>query len=258
MRLAERVALVHGAGGSVGGAVARAFAAEGAVVHLTGRTAEKVAATEREIRRRGGRARSYEVDVTDAEAVRRRTEEVLAEEGRVDILHNAVTYEEVQGAALHTLEPEAVERTLVTATRAHLNTVRAVVPAMTGQGSGVIQTTVGFGPPYPLMGSTAIAWHTVEALYRQFAVELGEFGIRVQRFRTGGYRESVLNAPDYGSSYAGDSTPEDLLAGLEAGTPLHRLPSLDEAGAYAVFAASPDAASLTATAFNLTAGAVPD
>ncbi|MGC0274094.1 SDR family NAD(P)-dependent oxidoreductase [Pseudactinotalea sp. Z1739] len=256
--LKGKVALVHGAAGSVGSAVARAFAASGASVHLTGRTAAKVAAVAESIAATGGRARAHGLDVTDSDAVERLTRDVVAVDGRIDVLYNAVTYEEAQGTPLHALDVGALERTLVTLARAHMNTVRCVAPTMIDRGSGVIQTMVGHGPPFPLMGSTAIAWHTVESLYRQFAVELGEFGIRVQWFRTGGFRESILQARDYGSSYTDEAEASEVLTELESGTMLGRLPSVEEAGAFAVFAAGESGASLTSAAINLTAGAFSD
>lgn len=256
--LQGKVVVVHGAGGSVGSAVARAFATAGATVNLTGRTRAKVAAVADDLSAGGRRAEIHELDVTDAEAVRSCTAAIVAADGGVDVLYNAVTYEEVQGTALHDLEVAAVEHSLATATRAHLNTVGAVVPHMIDRGSGVIQTMVGFGPPFPLMGSTALAWQLVEGVYRQFAVELGAYGVRVQWFRTGGFRESILQARDYGSSYAEEAPPQQLLDELESGTVLNRLPSVEEAGAFAVFAAGDGGRSLTASAFNLTAGAVAD
>ena len=183
------VVLVHGAGGSVGSEVARSFAHAGASVHLTGRTEGTLMETTDAIVQAGHRARAHQLDVTHGQAVRQCVETVLETEGRIDVVYNAVTHEETQGTPLHELDVAAAERTLTTVAQVHLNTVSSVVSTMIKQRSGVIQTMVGYGPPFPLLGTTAIAWQTVEAIYRQFAVELGPYGIRVQRFRTGGLRE---------------------------------------------------------------------
>lgn len=75
--------------------------------------------------------------------------------------------------------------------------------------------------------------------------------------RTAGFIESILQVPDYGSSY----TPlagQQLLKQLEAGTMLGRLPSLAEAGELAAFLASEHARSITAAGVNITSGAVAD
>jgi 3-oxoacyl-[acyl-carrier protein] reductase len=138
----------------------------------------------------------------------------------------------------------------------HLTT-RAAARAMVGQGSGVILTVVGYGTPTPNIGSTMISWDAVQSMLRQFAAELGPKGVRVAWLRTAGFIESILEAPDYGSSF----TPlagQELLKELEARTMLQRLPSLAEAGDLAAFLASDLARSITATGVNLTAGAVAD
>lgn len=256
--LEARTAVVHGAAGSVGRAVARAFADKGARVHLTGRTLASLHGLAEELTASGGRVSASALDVTDAAATTEHARSVKESDGRIDIAFTAVTYDEVQGTALHDIPVGDVEQTLLTTTRAHLHTVRAVAPYMIEQRDGVIQTMVGYGPPHPLMGSTALAWQLVEAMYRQFAVELGPAGVRVQWFRTGGFRESILAAPEYGSSYAGDASTTDLLASLDDGTALGRLPSVEDAGAFAAFAASPAGRSLTATGFNMTSGAFSD
>ena len=56
MLLKDKTAIIYGAGGSVGGAVARAFAREGAHVFLAGRTAAKLETVVDEIRAGGGMA----------------------------------------------------------------------------------------------------------------------------------------------------------------------------------------------------------
>src|SRR5262249_37726487 len=62
-------AVVYGAGGAIGGAVARAFAREGAKVFLTGRSAAGVEAVANEIRGAGGAAETAQVDALDERAV---------------------------------------------------------------------------------------------------------------------------------------------------------------------------------------------
>ena len=69
MLLDGKVAIVHGGGGAMGGAVARAFAREGATVHLAGRTLAKLEKVAADIAEGGGRATTAVVDAYDAEAV---------------------------------------------------------------------------------------------------------------------------------------------------------------------------------------------
>ena len=64
-----KTALIYGGGGAVGGAVARAFAAEGATVHIAGRTESRLEKVARDIREAGGTAETAVVDALDEEQV---------------------------------------------------------------------------------------------------------------------------------------------------------------------------------------------
>ena len=90
MMLKDKVAVVYGAGGAVGGAVARAFALEGANVFLTGRHLAPVEAVAKDIVSAGGSAEAAEVDALDEQAVDKHLQSVIDKAGRVDISFNAV------------------------------------------------------------------------------------------------------------------------------------------------------------------------
>ena len=83
-------AVVFGAAGSVGAAVAKEFAAEGAEVFLAGRTKASVDAVAREIKAAGGKAHAAAVDALDEAAVTAYVDGVAKETGRIDIVFNAV------------------------------------------------------------------------------------------------------------------------------------------------------------------------
>jgi len=90
MMLKDKVAVIYGAAGGIGGAVARAFASEGAKVFLTGRQQASVEAVANEIQRAGGSAEAAEVDALDEQAVNEHLQSVIEQAGRVDISFNAV------------------------------------------------------------------------------------------------------------------------------------------------------------------------
>src|SRR5690349_20436106 len=100
MLLEGKTAVVDGGGGSIGGAVAKAFAAEGARVFLAGRTEETLARTADQIRDAGGRAEIAIVDALDAEAVDTHADAVASEAGGIDISFNAITHGDVQGTPM--------------------------------------------------------------------------------------------------------------------------------------------------------------
>src|ERR1700754_4764183 len=91
--LNDKTAIVYGAGGSLGSATAKAFAREGATVHLVGRTREPLEAVAAEI---GDRARVAVLDATDEAAVDAHADQV----GHVDISFNLVTRGDDQGTPL--------------------------------------------------------------------------------------------------------------------------------------------------------------
>ena len=90
MMLKDKVAVIYGAAGAIGGAVARGFAAEGAKVFLTGRLRAPVEAVATDIVSTGGYAEAAEVDALDEQAVDRHLQYVVDRAGRVDISFNAV------------------------------------------------------------------------------------------------------------------------------------------------------------------------
>src|SRR4051794_38840083 len=78
MLLQDKVAVVYGGGGAIGGSVARAFAREGAKVYLAGRTRQKLERVAEDIRSGGGLVHVGVVDALDEAAVRAHVDAVVA------------------------------------------------------------------------------------------------------------------------------------------------------------------------------------
>ena len=90
MLLKDKIAVIYGAGGAIGGAVAQAFAREGARLFLTGRNLAPVEAVVKDIVAAGGSAEAAEVDALDEQAVDTHLQSVTDKAGRVDISFNAI------------------------------------------------------------------------------------------------------------------------------------------------------------------------
>ena len=88
MLLEDKNAVIYGGGGSIGGAVARAFAREGAKVFLAGRTQVKLEEVAGQIRSAGGIAETAQVDALDGRAVDEHADAVAASAGGIDISFN--------------------------------------------------------------------------------------------------------------------------------------------------------------------------
>lgn len=251
MLLESKNAVIYGAGGSIGGAVARAFAREGATVHLAGRTLESLEKVAAEIGSAGGVARTAQVDALDETAVDEHADAVAASAGSVDISFNLISYGDVQGTPLAEMRLEDFERPVLTAVRTMFLTSRAAARHMIRQGSGVILFFGGYGDPLPAyyLGGLQVAFGAIESLRRNLACELGPHGIRVLTLQTGGVPESMPESFD---------GREAIIGAIEERTMLKRAATLDDVGNVAAFAASDHARTMTATALNITCGAEVD
>jgi NAD(P)-dependent dehydrogenase (short-subunit alcohol dehydrogenase family) len=238
-------AVIYGAGGAIGAAVSRAFAREGAKVHLIGRTAAPLEALAADLRDAGREATVAVFDALDEKAIERHADTVVADNGTLDISLNVISHGEVFGTPLAEIPLEEFERPIRTATRSTFLTARVAAKHMSRQRSGVILTFGGYGQTLPdsYLGGFQIGLSAVDALRRQLAAELGPYGIRVVTIQSVGIPET--HTPD-GED---DGTPPRLLK---------RAPTLADVGNVAAFAASHYAASITGTAINITSGAEVD
>src|SRR2546426_6770175 len=191
MLLENKVAVIYGAGGPIGGAVARAFAREGARVFLAGHTLTKLDKVANEVRSTGGSASTIVVDALDEQAVDSCVDAVVEQAGSIDISFNLISYRDVQQPLLD-ISVEDFLQPITNAMRTHFLTTRAAARHMIRRGSGVILIFGGSGPhTLPGLGGFKIALDALEGLRRQWACELGQHGIRVVTIKTGGVPESI-------------------------------------------------------------------
>src|SRR3989440_1892364 len=249
MLLENKVAVIYGAGGPIGGAVARAFAREGARVFLAGRTLAKLDTVANEIRSTGGSASTIVVDATDEQAVDSCVDAVVEQAGSLDISFNLISYGDVQ-QPLTEIAVEDFTRPIMTAMRTHFLTTRAAARHMVRRGLGVILAFGGSGPhTLPGLGGFKVALDAVEGLRRQWACELGPHGIRVVTLKTGGVPETL---PD---TFPGR---DEIIAGIQQAALLKRTATLADVGNVAAFVASDRARTMTAATVNISCGAIMD
>ncbi|MBS1844782.1 MAG: SDR family oxidoreductase [Actinobacteria bacterium] len=248
MLLDEKVCVVYGAG-SIGGAVARGFGAEGARVYVGNRTGSKAEALAAEIQGTGGSARGLEVDALDEASVRAFVDAVVAEAGRIDVSFNLISVGDVQGTPLVEMGWDDFMTPIEAAVRSNFLTVKAAVPHMPR--GGAVLFFGGEGDPVPnySIGGFQIGLHAVEAMRRQYASELGKAGVRFVSLRTGGVPESI--AADFEEA-------SELREMLAAATLTGRAATFEDVGAVAAFVASDKAQTMTAATVNVSAGALID
>lgn len=261
MLLENRNAVIYGAGGAVGGAVAHAFAREGARVFLAGRTLPRVKAVAEEISSAGGKAEAAQVDALNEQAVERHVSKVAGKAGSIDLLFDAIGMEDVQGTLLLDLPLEDFARPVIHATRTKFLTARAVARHMVGQGSGVIMTITA-GPARsasPNVGGFDTACSAIEGLWRTFAAELGPHGVRLVVVGSAGSPDTpdVQEMMKLHAEATGKSL-EEYLADSGGGTLLGRLPTLAEVADAATIMASDRASAMTGVIANVTCGSIVD
>jgi len=263
MLLEKKNAVIYGAGGAIGGAVARAFAREGARVFLTGRRLDSVAVLAREIQDAGGYAEAAQVDALDVLAIEKHLSTMAEKVGSIDISINTIGLppHKVQGMPLIEMPAEHFALPITTLTQTHFLTARAAAQHMVEKRSGVILTLTAPASrvPVPGLGALATTWAAIEALTRSLAVELGPQGIRVICLQSNALPETATIQETYGRvAETLGITREQVVAQQSAAAPLRRLPTLAEVGNVAAFMASDQASAMTATAVNLSCGSRPD
>ena len=246
MVLNGKNAVVYGAAGAMGGAVARAFGQQGARVFLTGRTLSTLDQVADEIRARGGAAETARVDALDQAAVKAHAARVVETAGSLDISFNAIGLNVTQNVPLTEITLEDFLQPIMEASRTHFITSTAAVPHMAAQGSGVIimLSATSTMETRHEMGGFNLACAGIEALTRSLAGEVGRLGIRVVGIR---------------SNFTPETSPgvtEDDVAALVKDTLLGRLPRLAEIAGTAVYLASPASGAMTGAVVNLSCGAI--
>lgn len=257
MLLTDKVALVYGAGGSVGGAVARTFAREGARVYLAGRTQAPLDTVADDIRANGGTAEVATVDAADEQAVEAHAADLAERAGRIDILFNAIGLQDVQGAPLTEMPVESFTRPVEVAARTQFLTARAVGRRMAQQGQGVLLTITAEPTPVEDLGGFGAACGAIEGLWRGLAVELGPYGVRANVIRSAGSPDAAGVQAAVGLRVR-DAPLEQLAGEFGSDTPLRRAALLAEVADVAAMLASDRASAMTAALVNVTCGAYID
>lgn len=247
--LQGKTALVYGAGGAIGGAVSRAFAAEGATVHLAGRTESRLEKVARDIRQDGGRAEIAVVDALDEEQVDAFVDAVAKKTKRIDISVNVISFGDIQQPLME-IDANDFTQPITLAARTHFLTTRAAAGYMVKQKSGVVLMFGGSGPQtLPGLGGFKVALDAMEGQRRQWALELGKFGVRVVTMVSGGIIETIPWQAE---------GREEIVKEIAQTAHLNRTATLADVGNVASFIASEKAGAITDATINISSGAIVD
>lgn len=267
MRLKDKVAIVTGSGRGIGRAIARRFAAEGAAVLVTARTAAECDAVAREINAAAqstsgassaGRAASIAADVGQVADCERIVAAARQHFGRVDILvNNAGIYGPVK--PIEEVTPEEWDATQAVNLRSAYLLMRLVLPEMYKRKSGVILniSSISAKAAFPWGGAYAASKAGMLGLTRIVAAEAARQGVRVNAICPGPVFETKMSQ-DLGAELSrrmgmdNEKQKEDFIDGVLQGRPQ----TADEIAAAALFLASDEASAITGQSLNVDGGTV--
>lgn len=253
MLLKDKNAVIFGGGGSLGGAVARAFAKEGARVFVTGHRGDSIKKTAAEITAEGGHASYAIVDALDKKSIEDFLNEVVETAGSVDITFNGIYTKDVQNIPLVEMSWDDFDRPIHTGMKTAFLTATAAARVMKKQGRGVILSITATPAvlAYPLVGGFGPACCALEGFIRDLATEIGPFGVRVVNLRSAGspdtrpFQEALKNDEKGTAAFLKTMTEDTMLKSL---------PMKDDIANVAVFAASALADKITGVTIDVTSG----
>jgi NAD(P)-dependent dehydrogenase (short-subunit alcohol dehydrogenase family) len=259
-----KVALITGAAGDIGSAVARLFAREGTHLALLDRNAAGLSTLKQQLSESGTRVSTAVVDLSQQDEVMRAAEEVLKpHEGHVDVLvNNAGICPSYKIEFL--LDPRSLhEWQSVYATNfyGYLQMIMFVTPIMRAQGGGVIINNASdlARQPVPEMLHYSTAKASVLHLSQGLAPYLGQFDIRVVAVAPGPTRTGIWTRENglmdfYAEKYGLPREEATQMELRNRGMALPRLAQPEEIAAAMLFLASPLAASVTRCTLDMNGG----
>lgn len=247
-RLQGKIAVVTGAAQGIGAAIAKRFAAEGAVLALLDFDAERLERTAAEVKA----AISIGVDVTEEKPVEDAFARIAAEKGRIDVLVNNAGG--ARNAKLWAMTTEEWDFTIRLNLRSTFLCTRAALRPMMKQRSGsIVCMSSGSreGTPWTAHHDGAAAYSAAKAgihgFIRDAAYELGEHGIRINAVAPGPIETERTAAMFEAMRTTSDYSPHKLV-------PLRRIGQPHEIADAALYLASDESSYVTGTTLSVAGG----
>jgi NAD(P)-dependent dehydrogenase (short-subunit alcohol dehydrogenase family) len=236
MRFKDKIVVILGGNSGIGLASAKAFAAEGGIVRLTGRDQATIDTAVAEI----PGSKGYSVDIADVAAMDGFYRQIADQDGRIDVLF--VNAGMGGFALLDDLTPEYWDQVHAINLRGCVFAMQKAVRMM-GPGSAIVVTGSIGGHAF-LAGNTAYsaAKAALAMAVRQFAGEYVGRGIRVNLVSPGPIETPLL----YRNTGMTDDQVADLKDKMIAAVPMHRMGRPEEVAKAVLFFASDDASFITA------------
>jgi meso-butanediol dehydrogenase/(S,S)-butanediol dehydrogenase/diacetyl reductase len=246
MKLANKVAIITGAGSGIGHATARLFASEGASVAVMDFNEAAAIGTANEITAKGGKAFAIAGDVSLEADVRRMVEETVARLGRLDVLYNNAGTVNQPMTQMAELSVEHYDRVMAVNARGVYLGIKHAVPLMKRDGGSIINTAsqaafmaINGGAAYCASKAAVVG------LTRVAALEYAPFKIRVNCICPG-----IIDTPLIRST----SAQADINTAAWEINALKRRGLPEEIAKVALFLASDDSSYISGAPFSIDGG----
>ncbi len=247
MRLADKVALITGAGSGIGRATALLFAEEGARVVVADYSPEGGAETVKQVKAQGGDATFVQVDVTKAAEVEAMVKTAVGVYGQLNILHSNAGIFPIEGPS-YEMEEDMWDRILDTNLKGMWLSCKYAIPELIKGEKSTIVTTASMagirGRAYRIAYCSSKGG--VVMLTKALAMELAPHGVRVNCICPGGVNTPLIRPEGM--------TEEEFGAREVPRTPIPRVSDPREQAQAVLFLASPESSYINGQAMMVDGG----
>ena len=244
MRFQDKIVIVTGAAGGIGAAICTRFGSEGAQVVVTDVNAEGAQATVAALLAQGIRARAFASDISNRAGCVALIENVLATEGRVDVLCNNAGIN--RRGPLLSLTPEDWDLSFAVNLDAMFHLCQTALPSMIAQGGAAIVNTASQWGLYP--APNHIAYNVTKAAVASFTQNLAR-DYAPQKIRVNAVCPGEIHTP---MLEAGVKRSGRTIADLDKLVPYGRIGKPEEVAALVAFLASDEAAFMCGSLVEIT------
>jgi NAD(P)-dependent dehydrogenase (short-subunit alcohol dehydrogenase family) len=247
MKLANKVALITGAGSGMGKSAALIFAVEGAKVAAVDVAEDQVKETVAEIVKKGGKAIAIRADVSKSEDVRRMVEDTVAQFGGLNIMYNNAGIEG-ESNFISNMTEDQFDRVIAINLRGVFLGMKYALPHLIKAGGGSIINQASIAGMVAVRGGAAYSASKagVIALTRVAALEYGRYNIRVNAICPGAIETPMAQRIRQGQ-------PPNPKA-IQRISVLGRMAEPEEIAKVALFLASDDSSFATGAPFVIDGG----
>ncbi|QTL02250.1 SDR family oxidoreductase [Aquabacter sp. L1I39] len=251
-----KVALVHGAGGGLGGAMAKALAAEGARVAVAGRTLANVERTVEAIREAGGTAHALQWDLADLSVIEAHFTTIEEKLGPVDVLVNNTGGPPPTTAAGQS--PDLWAKSFQQMVLSVIAITDRALPGMRARKWGRIITSTSSGvvSPIPNLGISNALRLSLVGWSKTLAREVARDGVTANIVLPGRIATDRITFLDEQKAKREGRAVEEVAAESNAAIPMGRYGDPTEYGDVVAFLASTRASYLTGSVIRVDGGLI--